>query len=498
MPSAVTYAGKWRIKPSARLPIFLRFMINSSFTPELAEKNDIHSVIANRTYLNHMMYWPADEYNKFETEIVAHLKNNDGWFERYCANELANCRHLHQRGFTLKAIDWSRKTNQEIAQELKSVLAEYAARVVSWYCQYPLDEFFETTIETLLAQYILFSHLDFRKYVLIFTDPKEMTEVAEERWELTQMARDFFLAGENLDQLSETAEQRLNEHLQKFAYINRGLATSKPYTFDDMVNRLKELRHQTGQGVRIDELVYNASAEKIADDYRTALEFIKPKPDFQRVIDQARLHSYVRNVRVEAFFHADYGASFMYAEIARRANFNPDWIMEVSIPEMFGALRGEPLPVETEMQRRFANYAMVVKNAATALVTDPNSIKELEKEFFVAVDKVKEMQGRVACLGGIIRGPAKVCFNKNEISKVERGDILVAQFTTPDFVPAMERAAAIVADQGGLSSHAAIVSRELGVPCIIGTENGTRLIHDGDLLEVDAKKGSVKILERNG
>lgn len=102
----------------------------------------------------------------------------------------------------------------------------------------------------------------------------------------------------------------------------------------------------------------------------------------------------------------------------------------------------------------------------------------------------------MACLGGIIKGKAKVCLDKSEIGKVKRGDVLVAQFTTPDFVPAMEKAAAIVADQGGLSSHAAIVSRELGVPCVIATVNGTRVIRDNDLLEIDARKGIVKIIKR--
>lgn len=59
----------------------------------------------------------------------------------------------------------------------------------------------------------------------------------------------------------------------------------------------------------------------------------------------------------------------------------------------------------------------------------------------------------------------------------------------------MEKVAAIVADQGGLSSHAAIISRELGVPCVIATKNGTRIIKDNDLLEVNAKTGVVKILK---
>ena len=120
----------------------------------------------------------------------------------------------------------------------------------------------------------------------------------------------------------------------------------------------------------------------------------------------------------------------------------------------------------------------------------------MEKEYFVDTKSTNEIHGRIACIGGIIRGKAKICMDKSDIGKIKKGDILVAQYTTPDFVPAMEKAVAIVADQGGLSSHAAIVSRELGVPCVIHTVNGTRIIKDNDLLEVDARKGIIKILKR--
>ena len=186
----------------------------------------------------------------------------------------------------------------------------------------------------------------------------------------------------------------------------------------------------------------------------------------------------------------------MYDEIARRNHFNPDLIMEVSIPEVFAALRGKPLPNQAEMKRRMKNYAMEVKNGITTLITDPKKIKLLEKKYNIKTEEVDIIQGRVACLGGIIRGKAKICNDKSEIGKVNRGDILVAPFTTPDFVQAMEKAAAIVADQGGLSSHAAIVSRELGVPCVIATEKGTRVIKDNDYIEVNAKTGIIKILKR--
>jgi phosphoenolpyruvate synthase/pyruvate phosphate dikinase len=78
------------------------------------------------------------------------------------------------------------------------------------------------------------------------------------------------------------------------------------------------------------------------------------------------------------------------------------------------------------------------------------------------------------------------------ISKMEDGNILVAHSTTPELMVLINKAAAIVADQGGMLSHAAVVSREFNIPCIIGTGNATKILKDGDLIEVDANKGIVR------
>lgn len=77
---------------------------------------------------------------------------------------------------------------------------------------------------------------------------------------------------------------------------------------------------------------------------------------------------------------------------------------------------------------------------------------------------------------------------------MQKGDILIAESTTPELMPLCKKAAAIVTDQGGMLSHAAIVSRELNVPCIIGTGNATKVIHTGDYIKVDAERGIVTII----
>jgi pyruvate,water dikinase len=93
---------------------------------------------------------------------------------------------------------------------------------------------------------------------------------------------------------------------------------------------------------------------------------------------------------------------------------------------------------------------------------------------------------------GIAAGKAKIVFSTQEASKqLEKGDILVTEMTTPDWVPYMRIAGAIVTNDGGMTCHAAIVSRELGIPCIVGTENGTEVLKNGVDYTVNAKTGTV-------
>ena len=92
---------------------------------------------------------------------------------------------------------------------------------------------------------------------------------------------------------------------------------------------------------------------------------------------------------------------------------------------------------------------------------------------------------------GVASGHAVVIHGPGEIDKVREGDILVTEMTTPDFVPAMKRAAAIITDKGGRTCHAAIVSREIGVPCVVGTGNGSSLLSTGQMISVDATSGKV-------
>lgn len=100
------------------------------------------------------------------------------------------------------------------------------------------------------------------------------------------------------------------------------------------------------------------------------------------------------------------------------------------------------------------------------------------------------IRGTGACAGKV-KGIVKIVEGPEDARKMKEGDILVAPFTTPLLTLAMTRALAIVTDTGGLTCHAAVVARELGVPCVVGTKNATKVLRDGMTVIVDGGKGLV-------
>ncbi|MFA6227016.1 MAG: PEP-utilizing enzyme [Candidatus Paceibacterota bacterium] len=105
---------------------------------------------------------------------------------------------------------------------------------------------------------------------------------------------------------------------------------------------------------------------------------------------------------------------------------------------------------------------------------------------------IKEIHGQVANKGKVV-GKVRV-LKSSHVNNFDNGDIIVTGMTTPDFAPLIKRAGGIITDEGGITCHAAIISRELNIPCIIGTKIATKVLKDGDKVELDAEKGIIRII----
>ena len=132
-------------------------------------------------------------------------------------------------------------------------------------------------------------------------------------------------------------------------------------------------------------------------------------------------------------------------------------------------------------------YEKMVANDFKDVIHDE---KKEEKKTSAPITAEPILSG-LASSPGIGKGKVRILASSKEMGLLEEGEILVTEMTTPDFVPAMKKAAAILTNTGGMTCHAAIVSRELGVPCIVGTMKATKVLETGQFITVDATRGKV-------
>ncbi len=155
--------------------------------------------------------------------------------------------------------------------------------------------------------------------------------------------------------------------------------------------------------------------------------------------------------------------------------------------------------------RKLSNYAIKIEEhykwpqdiewaieGGHIYIVQSRPVTTIEKE----IKETKQIEGQellkgLAASPGLVSGKVKIIHNLSELSKIQKGDILVTKMTNPDMVVTMQKALAIVTDEGGLTCHAAIISREIGVPAIVGTKKATQILKDGQIITVDGRRGKI-------
>lgn len=179
-------------------------------------------------------------------------------------------------------------------------------------------------------------------------------------------------------------------------------------------------------------------------------------------------------------------------EIGKRANISVQ-AMRDTFPEEINDILNGKLTEDFINKRKEKCFVLWEEGKVKPQILTGDKTKEWEEKLSVSHDNVQIVKGNCASKGKV-KGRVRILLNASENDKLEKGEILVTFMTSPDFMSAIRRCGAIVTNLGGVTSHAAIISRELGIPCIVGTKNATEVLKTGNLVEVNADKGEVKIL----
>ena len=211
------------------------------------------------------------------------------------------------------------------------------------------------------------------------------------------------------------------------------------------------------------------------------------------LIKITELFGYMQDERKKYVLIATHYQTKFIEEFGKRLKLDRKCMEYTYIHELKGLLEQNKIDTKIFQQRREA--VLVIHTIGGYEVFSGALAKEIHNALSEKEENdVKEFKGMVACQGKVT-GTVKIVQKIHDLINVSSGDVLVASMTRPEMVVAMKKAVAIVTDEGGITSHAAVVSRELKIPCIIGTKIATKVLRDGDHVEVDAIKGIVRKLK---
>lgn len=181
--------------------------------------------------------------------------------------------------------------------------------------------------------------------------------------------------------------------------------------------------------------------------------------------------------------------------IGKKNNFEGDLLRYMTLHELKQYLEENSLSIQKikELAKRKINYFYLSTSREEKVFSDEMFILDVKNKFFKTNTDISKIFGHIA-YPGIVKGIIYNSLDNKKIPK-EEGFILVKHMTHPDDIMLIKRCSGIITDEGGILSHAAVVSRELKKPCIIGTKSATRILKSGTMIELNADKGFIRILK---
>jgi len=272
----------------------------------------------------------------------------------------------------------------------------------------------------------------------------------------------------------------IKKHIEYYGYLYVYNQDENLPSLESYKERLHYLVNNNNK-VRAIEEEYN----KTNKEFNEIIKKLNISGHILDLIKILREYVYLRSYRLEMLNKSNFLIQPLLIKISKKFNLN---LQEVC------ALTAEDIINLLEIEKRINGYIYLQQGNNYKIFTD--NLEEIKEEEFGKEEdyiEVNKIEGLTSCKGKVI-GKVRVILKKEEISILQKGEILVTSMTTPEYIVAMEKSAAIITDEGGVLCHAAIVSREMNIPCVIGTKIATKVLKTGDLIEVDANNGLIKIL----
>ncbi|MFH1438958.1 MAG: PEP-utilizing enzyme [Candidatus Woesearchaeota archaeon] len=303
-------------------------------------------------------------------------------------------------------------------------------------------------------------------------------------------------------------EKALKKHQRKYYWLRNSYGFTKILDFGFFKDEMNQFSKEETKE-KINEI--DRYSKKIKDNKKG---IIKKYSIPQNIINAGNLVSYLvwwQDYRKSFIFVMNHIVSCFMKEISKRKNIPFREMCHYMHPEVLELLEKNKKIDARKRYDGFVEYFDEAKGPNDLVIMTGKEANDFVRPYIdIKLEKdVKEFSGLVVSRGksalcmkpndttktdksNVTKGTVKIILTPRKMDHMNKGDILVAPMTSPDFIVAMRKASAIITDEGCMTCHAAIVSRELGIPCIVAVKIATKVLKDGDVVEVDVQKGVVR------
>lgn len=432
----------------------------------------------NAMFVNFEMFNLKSSVESFSRELKIKLQGSG---KQYVDGIIKGCYKAGNRLIKIsKGIHHQVDKKKLSASQLKRLLKKYYREAYN-YCVYYTIAWFEKPERKLaesLAKKYSNDEKSYGELLQLMTTPSQDTAAERER-------ENFFRLCLLANNDPKKADLPAKNHAKKFGWLAVRYFIGTPWTKADILRRVSDAKISQVKKLLALRLRRKKQVELQLQKW---LQIFSAKD--KQLVSQMRNIIFLRTKRADFYHESTFYVQPLVRQIARAINVDYEDLLNFSPGEILAALQGtfnikkHIRPRRKLMVSYFDSISFVLEGAAAEryIKAKPN--------LRPAIKPAKMLWG-VSAYPGLTKGKVKIIMANTDLPKVSKGDILITNMTTPNFIAAMERAAAFVTNEGGILCHAAIVAREMQKPCITGTKIATKVFKDGDLVKVDAKKGII-------
>ena len=385
--------------------------------------------------------------------------------------------------------------DDELIQLFDKIINISRKNIVHWSYGEDKGVFISEKIVNFLINKHIKTESEAREIVGTLTHPDFLSALNKERTSYLSIC--LYISKKSVKNSKELLEDKklkkmVDSYIKNYFWIKTDFYEEKNITPNDLLDDVKkEIGKKKTSEIKLELDNIKKTISKISKEKKLILSKLKLSAEEKKSLSFVSYIVARQDIRKVYMMKQWFYMFSFFKDVAKRINVDYDYLVAHSVDDA-----RKIIEKRGKIKTKFGWHFIVFERGKKNKIFYDSDAQELFGALKINNQDAKEIRGMVASRGkeNKIRGIIKIVSNPNE-QKLNQGEILVTSMTRTEFLPIMRKAKAIITNEGGIACHASIVSRELGIPCIIGTKNATKILKDGDDVEMDMNSGVIKIVK---